>query len=77
MTILRIHFNLSLLRFFGTVGTAIVTMNDAYLFTDSNYWLQAQQQLDQNWRLIKAGDINQHKDWIEWLIVSDEMTFIC
>jgi len=54
--------------FFGSVGTAIVTMNDAYFFTDSRYWLQARQQLDQNWRLIKAGDVGQPKDWIEWLI---------
>jgi len=53
--------------FFGNAGTAIVTMDDAYFFTDSRYWLQARQQLDQNWRLIKAGDVGQPKDWIEWL----------
>ena len=50
-------------------------MNDAYMFTDSRYWLQARQQLDLNWKLIKAGDIGQPKDWIEWLIVSNGMSF--
>ncbi|KAG5340300.1 hypothetical protein C0989_002193 [Termitomyces sp. Mn162] len=43
-------------------------MNSAYLFTDARYWSQAQEQLDGNWTLIKAGSVDGPKDWIEWLI---------
>ncbi|KAG9311846.1 Creatinase/aminopeptidase [Chiua virens] len=32
--------------FNGSAGCAIVTLNDAYLFTDGRYFLQAEQQLD-------------------------------
>ncbi|KNZ76560.1 hypothetical protein J132_09419 [Termitomyces sp. J132] len=54
--------------FYGSNGLAIVTMNSAYLFTDARYWSQAQEQLDGNWTLIKAGSVDGPKDWIEWLI---------
>lgn len=63
-------------RFFGTAGTAIVTKDDAYLFTDSRYWSQARQQLDTNWRLVKAGGVGEPKDWIEWLVVSDDCFYL-
>ncbi|KAJ7762525.1 peptidase M24, structural domain-containing protein [Mycena metata] len=53
--------------FSGSSGQAIVTPNSAYLITDSRYWLQAQDQLDSNWRLVKAGEPGGPKDWIEWL----------
>ncbi|KAG6902507.1 hypothetical protein C0995_015699 [Termitomyces sp. Mi166 len=53
--------------FYGSNGLAIVTSNSAYLFTDARYWSQAQEQLDGNWTLIKAGSVNGPKDWIEWL----------
>ncbi|KAJ7019203.1 Creatinase/aminopeptidase [Mycena alexandri] len=53
--------------FSGSSGQAIVTPNSAYLITDSRYWLQAQEQLDSNWRLVKAGAPGGPKDWIEWL----------
>lgn len=57
-------------RFRGTAGDAIITRTSAYLFVDSRYWVSAQQQLDKNWQLIKAGSANGPKDWIEWLVVS-------
>ena len=57
-------------RFLGTAGQAIVTTTNAYFITDSRYWLQAKQQLDNNWELVQAGGMNQPKDWIEWLVVS-------
>ncbi|KZV62191.1 Creatinase/aminopeptidase [Peniophora sp. CONT] len=41
--------------FNGSAGTAIVTKDKAYLFTDGRYFLQAEQQLDQNWTLMKQG----------------------
>ncbi|KAJ7252139.1 peptidase M24, structural domain-containing protein [Mycena haematopus] len=53
--------------FSGSSGQAIISMNSAYLVTDSRYWLQAQEQLDPNWTLVKAGDVDGPKDWIEWL----------
>ncbi|KAH8801326.1 Creatinase/Prolidase N-terminal domain-containing protein [Flagelloscypha sp. PMI_526] len=41
--------------FNGSAGLAIVTLNDAFLFTDGRYFLQAEQQLDSNWTLMKQG----------------------
>lgn len=38
-----------------TIGTAIVTQTKAALWTDGRYFLQAQQELDSNWTLMKAG----------------------
>ena len=32
--------------FTGSAGTAVVTMDDALLWTDSRYWLQAEEQLE-------------------------------
>ncbi|KAG5638225.1 hypothetical protein H0H81_001226 [Sphagnurus paluster] len=54
--------------FYGSAGQAIITMTSAYLFTDSRYWLQAREQLDKNWTLVKAGGVGEPKDWIEWLM---------
>ncbi|TCD61176.1 hypothetical protein EIP91_008820 [Steccherinum ochraceum] len=39
--------------FTGSAGCAVVTLKDAFLFTDGRYHLQASQQLDQNWTLMK------------------------
>ncbi|CAN8071692.1 unnamed protein product [Agarophyton chilense] len=41
--------------FTGSAGTALVTLEDAYLWTDGRYFLQAEKQLDSNWKLMKAG----------------------
>ncbi|KAH8333677.1 hypothetical protein KR059_002320, partial [Drosophila kikkawai] len=41
--------------FDGSAGTAVVTTNAALLWTDSRYHLQAEQQLDDNWELMKQG----------------------
>ncbi|KAF8655608.1 hypothetical protein AX16_002990 [Volvariella volvacea WC 439] len=53
--------------FTGSAGQAIVTPTKAYLITDSRYWLQARQQIDGNWTLVRAGAANEKRDWIEWL----------
>lgn len=37
-------------------GTAIVETESARLFTDGRYFLQAGQQLDSNWTLMKHGE---------------------
>ena len=39
--------------FSGSAGTAIVTSDDAALWTDGRYFLQAEKELDSNWRLVK------------------------
>nr|VWP01223.1 Succinate-semialdehyde dehydrogenase (EC [Ganoderma boninense] len=55
--------------FTGSAGQAVVSMRSAYLITDSRYWLQAGEQLDQNWVLVEAGGPSTNfKDWTEWLI---------
>ncbi|KAF8120222.1 peptidase M24, structural domain-containing protein [Boletus edulis] len=41
--------------FNGSAGCAVISLKDAFLFTDGRYFLQAQQQLDENWTLMKQG----------------------
>lgn len=41
--------------FSGSAGTAVVTRDAAYLWTDGRYFLQAENQLDTNWTLMRAG----------------------
>lgn len=36
-------------------GTAIVTEQHAAMWTDGRYFLQASQQMDNNWTLMKMG----------------------
>ncbi|CAF0826419.1 unnamed protein product [Brachionus calyciflorus] len=42
-------------NFSGSAGTALVTENNALLWTDGRYFLQASQELDTNWCLMKDG----------------------
>lgn len=39
------------------------------MLTDSRYWIQALDEMDHNWTLIKVGSQGQSQDWIEWLMV--------
>ncbi|XP_072376847.1 xaa-Pro aminopeptidase ApepP [Diabrotica undecimpunctata] len=41
--------------FTGSAGTAIITDKEALLWTDGRYYLQASEQLDSNWVLMKEG----------------------
>lgn len=41
--------------FDGSAGTAVVTQKVALLWTDGRYYQQAEQQLDDNWTLMKDG----------------------
>lgn len=41
--------------FTGSAGTAIITEKDAALWTDGRYFLQASQEMDDNWTLMKQG----------------------
>ena len=42
-------------------------MHSAFLLTDSRYWLQAQEEIDGNWTLVKAGSSGEIQDWIGWI----------
>ena len=44
--------------FTGSAGTAVVTDRSAALWTDGRYYLQADQQLDCQWAIMKAGQEN-------------------
>jgi len=57
--------------FNGSAGCVIVTTKDAFLFTDGRYFLQAEQQLDQNWTLMKQG-LPDVPTWQEFLSKSLE-----
>ncbi|KAK3932490.1 Xaa-Pro aminopeptidase 2 [Frankliniella fusca] len=53
--------------FTGSAGDAVVTMKEALLWTDSRYWVQANQQLDCNsWTLMKKGepDVPSIEKWL-------------
>ncbi|XP_075071823.1 xaa-Pro aminopeptidase 1 isoform X2 [Mixophyes fleayi] len=52
--------------FDGSAGTAIVTEQSAALWTDGRYFLQAAQQMDSNWTLMKMGlkDTPTQEDWL-------------
>ncbi|XP_064599693.1 xaa-Pro aminopeptidase 1-like [Liolophura sinensis] len=52
--------------FTGSAGTAIVTEKAAALWTDGRYYLQAEKQMDENWKLMKDGlpDTPSQGDWL-------------
>ncbi|XP_022096569.1 xaa-Pro aminopeptidase 1-like isoform X2 [Acanthaster planci] len=52
--------------FTGSFGTAIVTNDIAALWTDGRYFLQAAQQMDSNWTLMKHGlkTTPTQEDWL-------------
>ncbi|KAJ7154608.1 peptidase M24, structural domain-containing protein [Mycena filopes] len=52
--------------FNGSAGCAIITPKEAFLFTDGRYFLQAEQQLDENWTLMKQG-LPDVPTWQEFL----------
>lgn len=53
--------------FDGSAGTAVITLDDARLWTDSRYWLAAEEQLSgTGYTLMKDGDADT-PSMIEWL----------
>ncbi|RUS34439.1 peptidase M24, structural domain-containing protein [Jimgerdemannia flammicorona] len=53
--------------FDGSAGCVVVTLTDAALFTDGRYFLQASQQLDSNWTLMKQG-LPDVPTWQEYVV---------
>ncbi|KXN70273.1 Creatinase/aminopeptidase [Conidiobolus coronatus NRRL 28638] len=52
--------------FDGSAGLAVITKDQAALFTDGRYFLQAEQQMDSNWTLVKQG-IPGALNWYKWI----------
>ncbi|KAG8830122.1 hypothetical protein FRC17_005374 [Serendipita sp. 399] len=52
--------------FTGSAGTAVILHDSAMLFTDGRYFLQASQQMDKNWTLMKYG-LPDVPSWQEYL----------
>ncbi|KAG0580931.1 hypothetical protein M758_4G214000 [Ceratodon purpureus] len=50
--------------FNGSAGIALVTANEALLWTDGRYFLQATQQLSQQWKLMRIGEDSPLENWI-------------
>ncbi|KAG4305483.1 hypothetical protein PORY_001039 [Pneumocystis oryctolagi] len=53
--------------FDGSAGCAVISKDEACMFTDGRYFLQASQQLDKNWTLMKLG-LPDVPTWKEWTI---------
>ncbi len=41
--------------FDGSSGVAVITADKALLWTDARYFIQADEQMDENWTLMKDG----------------------
>ncbi|KAG8964115.1 hypothetical protein FRC03_002189 [Tulasnella sp. 419] len=52
--------------FTGSAGCAVITTDKAYMFTDGRYFLQAAEQMDENWTLMKQG-LPDVPTWQEFL----------
>jgi len=52
--------------FSGSAGVAVITLDEASLWTDGRYFLQASEQLDCNWYLMRMGEdgVPILEDWI-------------
>lgn len=50
--------------FTGSAGLALITMKDARLWTDGRYFLQAAQQLSDDWKLMRLGEDPALDTWM-------------
>nr|CAB3489946.1 unnamed protein product [Digitaria exilis] len=50
--------------FTGSAGLALITMEEALLWTDGRYFLQATQQLSARWKLMRMGEDPPVEAWI-------------
>uniref|UniRef100_A0A7N0UB53 Xaa-Pro aminopeptidase P n=1 Tax=Kalanchoe fedtschenkoi TaxID=63787 RepID=A0A7N0UB53_KALFE len=50
--------------FTGSAGLAVITMNEALLWTDGRYFLQATQQLSKQWKLMRIGEDPAVDTWM-------------
>ncbi|XP_069700118.1 xaa-Pro aminopeptidase ApepP-like [Periplaneta americana] len=61
--------------FSGSAGDAVVTLHSAALWTDSRYYLQAENQLDCNWLLMKSGfkEVPKIEEWLAMQLPSGDV----
>lgn len=54
-------------NFHGSAGTALITKDKALLWTDGRYFLQATNELSEEWTLMKSGEpqVLEINDWIK------------
>eukprot|EP00249_Psilotum_nudum_P015510 c25365_g1_i1 orf=143-2239(+) len=50
--------------FTGSAGLAVITKNEALLWTDGRYFLQATQQLNSHWKLMRIGEDPAVESWL-------------
>eukprot|EP00899_Mesostigma_viride_P027847 jgi/Mesvir1/8247/Mv12523-RA.1 len=50
--------------FDGSAGVAVITMDDARLWTDGRYFLQAEKQLGEEWKLMRGGEDVPLEKWL-------------
>lgn len=50
--------------FTGSAGLALITMHDARLWTDGRYFLQAEKELSDQWKLMRMGEDPPVEIWI-------------
>nr|XP_010943162.1 aminopeptidase P1 isoform X1 [Elaeis guineensis] len=62
--------------FTGSAGLALITMNEALLWTDGRYFLQATQQLTDRWKLMRIGEDPSVEIWIADNLPSDAIVGI-
>lgn len=43
--------------FDGSSGIAVISADEALLWTDARYFIQADEQMDENWTLMKDGEV--------------------
>ena len=53
--------------FTGSAGSAVITKDQALMWTDGRYYLQAQKEMDSNWILMKDGLPTTPKQ-MDWLV---------
>jgi len=48
----------------SVLGLALITMHDARLWTDGRYFLQAEKELSDQWKLMRMGEDPAVEIWI-------------
>jgi Xaa-Pro aminopeptidase len=54
-------------KFYGSAGTAVVTMDGAYVWTDSRYFLQAEKELASSGFTLQKLENQGANEYIDWL----------
>ncbi|KAL5723719.1 Xaa-Pro aminopeptidase [Ranunculus cassubicifolius] len=50
--------------FSGSAGLALITIDDARLWTDGRYFLEATKELSERWKLMRIGEDQSVENWI-------------